>query len=101
MNLRRIETPLVLLAAFAMVTTLLVLVAFDQYYYEHCPRQPDPDFGRLYPKVIHHGTQVYMTRGEKLLFEYGWIPAGLIFATAWVIRMRNAKVSQKNGEESP
>ena len=37
----------------------------DGYYYEHAPTTPVAAEGRLYPKIVHHGCQVFLTEKEK------------------------------------
>lgn len=62
----------------AIVITLLALCAstlgftifLDEHFYWTRPRKPEPQSGRIYPELIHHGTVVYLTRTEKLPFDY-------------------------------
>ena len=60
------------------VVILLILVAaafwsyhlyLDSFYYENAPREPMPVEGRLHPKVIHHGTHVFLTDREVFNFD--------------------------------
>ena len=37
----------------------------DSYYYEHAPTTPVIAEGRIHPRIVHHGWQVFLTDKEK------------------------------------
>src|SRR6266513_3050698 len=60
---------IVILIAFAF--SILGLSFFlDDLYYRTRPREPHPESGRIYPQWIHNGIRVYLTRTERLPFDY-------------------------------
>jgi hypothetical protein len=49
-------------------------LALDPYYYSTRPREPHPESGRIYRKRVKGGAgvaDVYLTRTEKLPYDYG------------------------------
>ena len=40
-------------------------VYLDSYYYENAPRTPVIAEGRIHPRIVHHGSQVFLTDKEK------------------------------------
>ena len=54
----------------------------DGVYYATRPRQPEPGQARIHQKYVHHGTVVFLTRGEKVMLDYSPAAGFLIFATA-------------------
>ena len=70
------------------------LVALGPYYYSTRPREPHPEAGRIYPqrvKGMHGVADVYLTRLEKLPFDYdSWILTvyGALFCTACFLNRR-------------
>jgi hypothetical protein len=52
---------------------ILSMSALEEYYYRNRPRQPDPQSGQIYPqgvKSFSGASTVYVTRSEKMPFEY-------------------------------
>ena len=76
-----IFTGMILLSAGGMVF-------LDTYYYQYSPREPRPAEGRIYPKNVHHGAHVYLTRGEELMPSLLAISFALWFGTALYFGMR-------------
>jgi len=63
-------------------------IFLDEYFYRYRPREPELASGRVYPEVIHAGTRVYLTRVERLPFEYSWYFCGIVVATAYLLNQR-------------
>lgn len=57
-------------------------IFLDHHFYRTRPREPEPQCGRIYARVIHGGTWVYLTRAETLPFDYSYVVAvfGIIAA---------------------
>jgi hypothetical protein len=61
----------------SLVAMLLIIAAscfvyvlyLDSYYELNGARAPQPQSGRIYPKTVHHGTRVFLTKAEKLEFN--------------------------------
>ena len=66
-------------------------VFLDTYYYYYSPREPKPEEGRIYPKNVHHGAHVYLTKGEELVpillaINFAlWFGAVLYFGMHWKV----------------
>ncbi len=60
----------------------------DEHYYRPRPRTPEPQTMRIYPQWIHHGTLVYLTRIERLPFDYSWYAFALFLLAAYVLNQR-------------
>lgn len=85
----------VILAAPLLVTG----ISLDQYYYSTSPRTQDPATGRVYPLTVHGGTLVYLTYGEMLPLQYGWIPCiAMLPVGAYLSRKQRNR--EKLSEES-
>lgn len=63
---------MVALQKFLIVSFLLIAFAcwarwifLDSYYYQHGATSTSVAEGRIYPKKVHHGWQVFLTRKEK------------------------------------
>jgi hypothetical protein len=79
-----IVVTLTLLCFFILGLTIFL----DQHFYRNRPRQPDLASGRIYPEEIHGETRVYLTRLERLPFEYSWYVCGIVGAIAFVLNQR-------------
>ncbi len=51
------------------VTFFLYLLYLDNYYHLNAPRQPVPAEGRIYREIVHHGSQVFLTKREQFNLE--------------------------------
>jgi len=67
---------LIIIQKAVVILLILVAAAFwsynlylDSFYYENAPREPIPVEGRIHPKVIHHGTHVFLTEREVFNFD--------------------------------
>jgi hypothetical protein len=68
--------------------TLAFIIYLDEHFYQTRPRRPEPQTGRIYPQWIHGGTQVYLTRVEKLPFDLTWYVSLVSAATAYLSNQR-------------
>jgi hypothetical protein len=68
--------------------TLASNIYLDEHFYRTRPRQPEMQTGRIHPQLIHGGTQVYLTRAEKLPFDVFWYVALVSAATAFLLNQR-------------
>lgn len=50
-----------------LVSTIVFL---DFHFYQTRPRSPEPKLGRIHSQFVQHGTRVYLTRVEKVPFDY-------------------------------
>src|SRR5438128_12333893 len=88
------------------VVLFFSFMALDPYYYNTRPREPHPESGRIYRERVKGGggvADVYLTRTEKLPYDYGeWILGayGALFLTAWFLNQR-WKVVSNPGENLP
>jgi hypothetical protein len=82
------------------------VLALDPYYYSTRPREPHPESGRIYRKRVKGGAgvaDVYLTRTEKLPYDYGtWILNTylLLFVSA-VLLNQCWKVIRNPSEDMP
>jgi hypothetical protein len=61
----------VVVSLFALCLGCIVtLVVLDELFYKTRPRNPAPEAGLIYGQWVHHGAFVYLTRTEKLPFDY-------------------------------
>jgi len=65
-----------LLQKILIVTLLAIAIGcffcslyLDNYYGVNGALKPDPTAGRIYPKILHHGVHVFMTKEEKFQFD--------------------------------
>ncbi len=80
----------IILTALCWSTFGFVLF-LDGYYYRTRPREPDPKEARIYPqdvKTIHHVARVYLTRTEKMPYEYFWLFCAAFAVTAYLLNER-------------
>jgi hypothetical protein len=47
----------------------------DHHFYWTRPKNPQPQSGRIYARVIHGGTRAYLTRVETLPYDYSYVIA--------------------------
>ena len=79
----------IIIALILLSFSVLGLNIFlDEYFYRYRPREPELASGRVYPEVIHAGTRVYLTRVERLPFEYSWYSFGIVFFTGYLLNQR-------------
>ena len=52
-------------------------ISLDSYFYQNSPREPIPAEGKIYPENVYHGTHVYLTRTEDMVFDL--LPFALVF----------------------
>ena len=45
------------------------VIYLDSFYYEHGATTASAAEGRIYPLIVHHGWQVFLTEKEKFRFE--------------------------------
>jgi hypothetical protein len=76
------------------------VIYLDEHFYLTRPRQPETQTGRIYPQLIHGGTQVYLTRMERLPFDLFWYVCGVSVASAYLLNQR-WKVIRDPGEGLP
>jgi len=84
-RLRKIVVIALMVVCFG---TIAFSIYLDEYFYRTRPRQSEPQAGRIYPKWIHHGTLVYLTRIEKLPFELSWYVGGIAAMGAYLLNQR-------------
>jgi hypothetical protein len=62
-----------------VVVLLLICLSFgsiglssllDQRYFETGARSAQPEVGRTHPLYVHHGTVVYLTQIETLVYQF-------------------------------
>jgi hypothetical protein len=70
---RQLRKAIVIMFAGMFFAQLYFTIFLDHYFYRTRPRQPEPISGRIYPRYIHYGTRVYLTRTETLPFDYIWV----------------------------
>lgn len=63
-------------------------IYLDDHFFRTRPRAPRPEVGRVYPKWIHGGTLVYLTRIERAPFDYSWYLFGICVAGAYLLNRR-------------
>jgi hypothetical protein len=80
--------------------TLLSVCYLDEHFYYTRPREPEPKTGRIYPEWIAGGTRVYLTRIERLPFEFSWYVFAVSILTAYLLNQR-WKVFRDAGEGLP
>ena len=87
--MRRIAVPILLVCTFV---TIFGMVSLEEYLYRTRPRSPDVTAGRVYAedvKSIQGVARVYLTRSEKLPFDWEriWSPilVGAGFITACIL----------------
>jgi len=51
------------------VSCFVYTLYLDNYYGVNGATKPEPTEGRIYPKTLHHGVHVFMTKGEKFRFD--------------------------------
>jgi hypothetical protein len=51
------------------VSCFACILYLDNYYGVNGATKPEPNEGRIYPKTLHHGVHVFMTKGEKFRFD--------------------------------
>ena len=63
-------------------------VYLDGYFYLNSPREPIPAEGKVFPRNVHHGAHVYLTKNENLVFDL--LPAAFIilFASGALLNAR-------------
>ena len=88
-RLQKILLIILFALTFATVGSMTFL---EEYFYRTRPRLPDPAAGRLYVQDVKSArgvAQVYLTRAEKLPFDFVWyinpILVAAIIATAYVL----------------
>lgn len=65
----RIKKSLIIL--FVVIAALFwsYIIHLNGFYYENAPREAVAGEGRVYPKFIHHGAKVFLTKREAFNFE--------------------------------
>ena len=63
-------------------------VSLDSVYFETRPRSPLPEEGRVYPEYVHHGALVYLTKLEKLQYEYSSVVVVVLFGAGALLHRR-------------
>ena len=86
-----------IVGCFASLGSIIYL---DEHFYRARPRQPEPQAGRIYPVSIHGGIRIYLTRTEKLPFDY-WLYPFLIFATGATLLDRRWKIFRNPHDDIP
>jgi hypothetical protein len=85
---RRMGQKAIVIMLLSLSFSILGLTIFlDEHFYQTGPRQPEPQLGRVYPQWLH-GTLVYLTRVEKLPFDYSWYAVLLLVTTAYMLNQR-------------
>ncbi len=79
---KKIIVPSLLLVFAANLITIIYL---DEYFYRNRPRVPNPAAKQVYALDIHHGARVYVTRSEKLQFDYFPIVEPIVFCAAFLL----------------
>ena len=67
MDLLRKSLIVVLLASAAFCFGNILYL--DSHYHLYGAREPKHEEGRVYPRTVHHGTHVFLTKVEKLQFD--------------------------------
>jgi|SRR6266850_8338071 len=67
-----------IVAAFGSIALYGIL---DARYYQTSPRTPQIDQGKVHPEHVHHGALVYLTRTERLVYEYAPAICVVLFGT--------------------
>ena len=104
--MRTLRKTIVISLVVVAFTLFFAFIALDPYYYSTRPREPHPESGRIYRERVKGAAgvaDVYLTRTEKLPYDYGeWILGayGALFLTAWVLNQR-WKVVSNPGENLP
>ena len=70
---------------------LAVDVALDTVYFKTRPRSPRPEEGRIYAEYVHHGALVYLTRLEKLEYDYAAVVWVVLFGAGALLHLRWSK----------
>ena len=91
------RTKAIVQKAIVITLTALCFLTFgfvlflDGYYYKTRPREPDPETGRIYPqdvKTIQHVARVYLTRTERMPYDYFWFFFMALALTAYLLNRR-------------
>ena len=104
--MRTLRKTIVITFVALAVVLFCSFMALDPYYYSTRPREPHPESGRIYRERVKGGAgvaDVYLTRTEKLPYDYGtWILNTylLLFATAVLLNQR-WKVIRNPREDMP
>src|ERR1700730_16093724 len=85
------KTMMTLLVVLLMATAIGSVGFFGRYFYEKRPRQPDFASGQIYPQTLCE-TRVYLTRAEKLPFEYFWVVIGGFIWTGFILQCRRRRI---------
>jgi hypothetical protein len=51
-------------------------IYLDGYFYQNSPREPITIEGKIYPRNVHHGAHVYLTKNENLALDH--LPSAFI-----------------------
>jgi hypothetical protein len=78
----RVRKAVVILLTGIFFDSLGFCIWLDRHFYWTRPREPQPQSGRIYQRVIHSGTWVYLTRIETLPYDYSYVIALFAIAAA-------------------
>lgn len=80
----RVRKAIVILLTGICFGSLGFCIWLDRQFALTCPRQPQPESGRVYARIVHGGTTAYLTRIETLPHDYG-LEIMILFAIAAAI----------------
>ena len=82
-------------------TVILFISYFSSYYYlrSNSPKISDEATGHVYPEQMKQPYDVYLTKGEYLLLQYGNFIAGIPFLVGFVLNNRWKLVSPYNSSK--
>jgi hypothetical protein len=97
-RLQKIILILLIMLTFVTVGSMSFL---EEYFYRTRPRLPDPKTGRIYVENVKSSrgvARVYLTRAEKIPFDYIWYVnpilciAGFVMAVVLVLEKRRRQM---------